>query len=282
LPIVGAAAFLLTAASPLGATQTAGGPAAGESSSLTLHRASGLLAGRVPAGSSIADIAIRIGDLAGIDIEIRGDPGTLRHSVSLDGLDIEAALKRVAPNHSLVIAYVPRKPGSQGAISGSAGRAIQKIVLGSGTPIEQLPTPAPADPAEAPDPDVARAIAEREIVKLSYAADRAAIDRLRETAVRAGDPSERRAAMSALAGIGGQSLNLFALFVDTGLVDPDPGVRMEAVRSIMRVMGERGRTIVEAAARREDDPAVRNTMQRLARGESVERDAPPSPVHLTR
>ena len=77
------------------------------------------------------------------------------------------------------------------------------------------------------------------------------------------------AALSALAGVAGHR-NL-ELFVRSGLADADQGVRLEAARSIIRLMGDRGRTIVEAAARRENDPDARDIMQRLARGDTVER-----------
>ncbi len=116
-----------------------------------------------------------------------------------------------------------------------------------------------------------RAISVREIVALSYAADRTAVDKLRETAVSSEDPATRRAALSALAGIAGRQ-NL-ELFIRTGLVDPDHSVRIEAARGIVRLMGDRGRTIVETAASREDDPEARDIMLRLARGETVERPA---------
>ncbi len=268
--MVGAAILLGTAALPVQASENAGGPPAGESGGFTLDPASRLLAGNVPAGASVADIARRIAELAGIELEIRGDPGSLRHSVSLDGLAIEAALKRIAPDASLVVAYLPRGASSESVTSGFAGRAlIQSIVLGSGAPVEPPSDPVPAAPAETPDPDVARAIAQREIIALSYAADRASIDKLREAAVESELPAARRAAMSALAGIAGRES--LGVFTGSGLNDADPGVRIEGARSIMRLMGERGRTIVDAAARRERDPAVRETMQRLARGETVDR-----------
>ena len=281
--ILGAAVLLATAALPLGAGEAVGGPAAGENLGFTFDPESRLFAGRIPAGAPIADIARQIGELARIDIEVRGDPGSVRHSVTLDGLGVEAALKRIAPEQSLVVAYAPEGASSEIRASGLVGRTIQQVVLGSGAPIELFSSPAPSEPAEAPDADVAHAIAQREIVRLSYAADQAAIDRLRATAATSEDPSERRAAMSALAGIaGGQSLNIFALFVDSGLADSDPGVRVEAVRSIMRLMGESGRTIVEAAARREANPAVRDAMQQLARGADVERSPAGPQVALER
>jgi HEAT repeat protein len=171
-----------------------------------------------------------------------------------------------------VISYAPHRPGGEGAPSVLARRAIRKIVLGSGVLVERRdPEPDSTAAVEPLDPDVERAISVREIVALSNAADRTAIEKLRETVLASEDPATRRAALSALAGIAGrQNLDLF---IRSGLADADQSVRVEAARGIVRLMGDRGRTIVDAAASREDDPAIRDIMQRLARGEIVERTA---------
>jgi hypothetical protein len=272
LTLIGAAISCAIAALPLSALGSPAEAAPGESHALTLDPASGHLAGHIPAGASVAEVVRRIGELARIELEIRGDLGSLRDPVSVDGLSIEAALKRIAPNRSLVISYAPHRPGSESALSGAPGRTIQKIVVGGGPAVERRdPEPEAATAAKPLDPEVARAISARQIVALSYAADRAAIDKLRETAVASEEPATRRAALSALAGIAGRQ-NL-ELFIRSGLVDPDQSVRVEAARGIVRLMGDRGRTIVEAAASREDDPEARDIMRRLARGEVVERPA---------
>jgi hypothetical protein len=272
LTMIGAAISCAIAALPLSAPGSPAEAAPGESHALTLDPASGRLAGHIPAGSSVAEIARRIAEIARIELEIRGDLGSLRDPVSVDGLSIEAALKRIAPNRSLVISYAPLRPGNESMPSGLAGRTIQKIVVGGGPAVERRGPEPESRPAAKPlDPEVARAISAREIVALSYAADRAAIDKLRETAVASEEPETRRAALSALAGIAGRQ-NL-ELFIRSGLVDPDQSVRVEAARGIVRLMGDRGRTIVEAAASREDDPKARDIMRRLARGEIVERAA---------
>jgi hypothetical protein len=272
LTLIGAAISCAIAALPLPALGSPAEAAPGESHALTLDPASGRLAGHIPAGASLAEVARRIGEIARIELEIRGDLGSLRDPVSVDGLSIEAALKRIAPNRSLVISYAPHRPGSESVPPGLAGRTIIKVVLGSGNLVERRDPEPQSSPAAKPlDPEVERAISVREIVALSYAADRAAIDKLRETAVASADPATRRAALSALAGIAGrQNLDLL---IRSGLADPDQSVRVEAARGIVRLMGDHGRTIVEAAASREDDPTVRDIMRRLARGEIVERAA---------
>jgi len=272
LTLIGAALACAIAALPHPALASPAEAATGESHALTLDPASGRLAGHIPAGASVAEVARRIGEIARIELEIRGDLGTLRDPVWLDGLGIEAALKRIAPKRSLVVSYVPLRPGGESAPSGLAGRAIGKIVLGSGALVERgRPEPDETTAAKPLAPEVERAISVREIVALSYAADRTAVDKLRETAITSADPATRRAALSALAGIGGNR-NL-DLFIRSGLADADQSVRVEAARGIIRLMGDRGRTIVQAAASREEDFAARNIMQRLARGESVERAA---------
>ena len=266
--LLGFAAILALAAAPSHAIQS--GEAVDPVQPFTLDRESGHLAGRLEAGTPVGDFVRAVGELAGIEVEIRGDPGRLNHSVSLDGLAIDTALKRVAPNQSLIISYVRRSVDDDAVPSAFADRAIRKIVFGSGTTVTVVPARAEAaQPADAPDPEVSRAILQREIVALSYAADRPAIELLREAALAPGDAETRIAAMSALAGVAGRE-NL-ALFTGSGLTDSDAGVRVEAARSIMRIMGENGRAIVETAARAESDPIVRETMQRLARGQSVER-----------
>ncbi len=272
LTMIGAAISCAIAALPLPALGSPAEAPPGASHTLTLDPTSGHLAGHIPAGASVAEVARRIGEIARIELEIRGDLGTLRDAVSVDGLSIEAALKRIAPNRSLVISYAPHRPGSESVPSGLAGRTIKKIVVGSGTLVERRDPEPESTPAAKPlDPEVERAISVREIVALSYAADRTAVDKLRETAVASEDPATRRAALSALAGIAGrQSLELF---IRSGLVDPDQSVRVEAARGIVRLMGDRGRTIVETAASREHDPEARDIMLRLARGETVERPA---------
>ena len=272
LTMIGAAISCAIAALALSAPGSPAEAAPGESHALTIDPASGRLAGHIPAGSSVAEIAQRIAEIARIELEIRGDLGSLRDPVSVDGLSIEAALKRIAPSRSLVISYAPHRPGSESLPSGPAERTIQKIVVGGGPAVDPGdPEPESTPAAEPLNPEVERAISVREIVALSYAADRTAVEKLRDTAVASEDPATRRAALSALAGIAGRQ-NL-ELFIRTGLVDPDQSVRIEAARGIIRLMGDRGRTIVETAAAREDDPTARDIMLRLARGETVERPA---------
>src|SRR5688572_27554496 len=108
LTMIGAAISCAIAALPLPALGSPADAAPGESDTLTLDPTSGHLAGRIPAGASVAEVARRIGEIARIELEIRGDLGSLRDPVSVDGLSIEAALKRIAPNRSLVISYAPQ------------------------------------------------------------------------------------------------------------------------------------------------------------------------------
>ena len=272
LSIIGAALASAIAALALPALGSPDEPAPGQGRILTLDPTTGHLAGQIPTGASVADVARRIAEVAQVELEIRGDLGTLRDPVSLNGLSIEAALKRIAPNRSLVVTYVPVEAASGSAPSAPIRRIIKKIVFGSGTLVERLRPESDPTPAEEPvDPEVARAISVREVVALSYSADRNAIVKLREIAAGAEDPAARRAALSALAGVAGHR-NL-DIFVRSGLADGDSSVRIEAARGIVRLMGDRGRSIVEAAARREAHADARDTMERLARGETVERAA---------
>jgi HEAT repeats len=271
--ILGAAISVGMAASPLAAAQQTilfGSQAP----DIGFEPATGEVSGRIEAGQSVAGIARQLGSLACVDLEIHGDPGGVRWPITLDGLDIEAALERIAEGHSLIVTYGPAFSGSRTDV---AGPAIRGIVLIANTnargPDLRAEQPAKTEipVATDADPQIARAVAQRDIVALSYSGGQHAIEQLGRTAIQADDPALRRAAMSSLVSIAGhQSLTLFRQNLAR---DADDTVRIEAARSILRVDYPRGRPIVEAAARREKEPSVRDIMLRLARGESVERTA---------
>ena len=97
--------------------------------------------------------------------------------------------------------------------------------------------PAPRQAGELPLPVVTpelaarnrRAAAVRDIVKLSYRKDDAALAELEELYLTSGDPAVRSAAAGALAGTGRVEVEWL---VDQALVDDDPKVRLRAAQGV--------------------------------------------------
>ena len=100
------------------------------------------------------------------------------------------------------------------------------------------------------------------MVELSYRAD----DQARaELVALAGDaePTTRRAAISALATLGGvAAVNAID---HKGLADSDPSVRSQAARSLWQLLGRQARPRLAAAAAIETDPEVRTVITELLR-----------------
>lgn len=235
---------------------------------LAADPATGLLSGSIDAGAAVALAILRIGQLAGIEVRLPGRLGILPHPVTLDGVTAETALNRVGRGLSLIY-FHGHGDGAQRQV-----RTVWVIAEGAAGPAPRPLTAefqnAPEKPEGPPvDPVLDRAIGQREIAKLSYRGDAAAIAELRETAVEADDPALRSSALSALAGI--DPVDSFALFEIRGLRDPSAEVRIEAARSLMRSAHPRGAAVVLAAARREAEPVARDILTRLATGETVER-----------
>ncbi|MCG6903644.1 MAG: hypothetical protein LJE68_13275 [Rhodobacter sp.] len=256
------------AASSVTAFQQIENQGAGVIPGLGFDRSSGRLSGSVAAGEDIDATIARIGRQAGFEARLQPGLGKTASVVNLDGLTVEAALRRLLRNRSFVIFR-----GGSDANSEQISR-IWVVVEGEtfdrdwqpDTPVA-VPEPPEPDP-DAPDPVITHAIAVRDIIRLSNIADAEAIARLRDLATDAKDPALRRAAISALAGAAGAaSFNLFAYW---GLRDPDPTVRIEAARSLMRIDRYSAPAILEAAAVRETDTSAREILQRLAAGETVE------------
>ncbi|SHL76210.1 hypothetical protein SAMN05444414_1379 [Roseovarius marisflavi] len=236
------------------------------------------LSGKVDAGTSITDTIRQIGRTAGFEVRLQPGLGELDYPVNLDGLTIEDALRSLVRDQSYVVFRGLAHGGSEG---------ISKIwVMAEGGEFDiEIGQTAPISgsnqndfQSEKPYLKVTRAIAVRDIVKLSNIADEESINTLRKLAVDASDAAIRRSALSALAGIAGEeSHNLFEF---SGLKDPDVLVRIEAARSLLRVDHHRGPAIVEAAAQRETDQSAREIMERMAKGESVQRVTGMSDVQL--
>lgn len=262
------AMLLCVAALPLDASQSVEAPNATYSFDLGLDPETGRLTGWVEAGTEISSVISKIGELADIEAHVHPSLGRLRSAVRLDGLTIEAALRNLTQDYSTVI--VDGGPGKEPTEVSKIWVIVEGGQSELGLPTTVTYSQATGSVRGGYSPDVARAASVREIVKLANKADEESISQLRDLAVSAEDPALRRAAISSLAGIAG--VESFDLFVDSGLLDPDATVRIEAARSVMRVNRQDGADIVAVAAQREIDPPTREIMERLAKGETVDRN----------
>ncbi len=103
----------------------------------------------------------------------------------------------------------------------------------------------------------------RDIVKLSYRHDDEAVAELAAIVATSVDPAVRGAAISALAGVGGNKAA--RLIATSGLVDHDPQVRLRAAHGLWRVGGADAGARLRSAAKREPDPEARVAIEHLLR-----------------
>ncbi len=227
----------------------------------------GVLTGWVPQGADRAEVVRRIGELAGADVEIGVKLGVLSKAVVFDHVSAEHSVRQLLSRESVVFLYDDVN---------DKGTVLRKIwVVADGlppNPVAQASSPSPVAQTEAPAEELSRddrAVALRDLVKLSYNADARSIRRLEDIAKDAKDPAERKAALSALAGL--SEAYSGEVFVTHGLRDRDAAVRIEAARSLLRTNNIHADALIRNAAEKEADMLIRETLNDLARGETVER-----------
>lgn len=265
--VVLAAAFCCAAAVASPQSAADGAPERTQAEALAFDAQTRVLTGRVPQGADRADVVRRIGALAGADVEIGAPLGVLRTAVEFDHVSAEQSVRQLLSRESVVFLYDDATDGST---------VLRKIwVVADGTPPVSVVQDDPASPvvqAEAAAGEYRhedRAVALRELVKLSYNADAGSIRRLEEIAKGAEDPVERQAALSALAGLAGGYGG--EVFVTHGLRDRDGAVRIEAARSLLRTNNIHANALIRNAAEKEEDVGVRDALYTLARGGTVAR-----------
>lgn len=247
---------------------------------IKLDTETGLLSGSVEKGAAIADVVARICKLSGIRVQVRGDPGKLKDGISLDGLDVEAALVKATAGRSIVMTYARPDPATAQAPTAQAPAAPPRVVavrlIAEGEDVVTPPAGRVNDEhasrnavEPAADPRFDRVEAQREIVVLSQEGGPEAAGRLAEIATGSDDAAARRSAVGALADMGGEE-SFDALVA--ALQDDDARVRIGAARGLMRADEERARPLVEIAADRESDKSTRDALEKLVRRDGDGRD----------
>jgi hypothetical protein len=212
-------------------------------------------AGGVPAATDVGSIPVGtllrlIGRCAGIDVTAGDPPEAKRRIGRIDWTSGETALVSAARGYSWIAVY------------GSDGVRIERfIVLGADVEAETAP---PHVQDASADPAVTRAIAIRDVIRLSYTRGPDTIVKLREIAEQADDPAVRGAAFSAIAGMGGPAAK--SLLAIRGLHDPDPTVRLAAADGLVRTGAPDALPLIRSASLRERDPRTRASLLDLAKG----------------
>lgn len=194
----------------------------------------------------VAEVVAALADAVGATAVFRRNPGEVG-PLQLSGVPVAETLQRLAGRNSLAVVH-----DKQGV------RSI--VLVGRGG---QRAEPAEVAAPPPPPPDDAREQRSRglqRVVELSYQDDDEARSELLALAENP-DPAIRRAAISALATLGGTTA--VAAVDGKGLGDPDPSVRSQAARSLWQLLGRRAEPRLAAAAATESDPEVRSVIAGL-------------------
>jgi hypothetical protein len=209
-----------------------------------------------------------VGEIAGAlnaQLITRGNPGSVG-PVKIERLSPVDVVRLISGRHSWAVEYGVGRISRIIIVAArdKSGVAHQPIVAKA----PQLPSrDSPLHKASRGQTRNETAIKLRDVVRLSYRKDRAAVDELAGIVAASDDPALRGAAISALAGIGGARA---AYLIGTqGITDRDAQVRVRAAEGIWRAGSANAKTKLRAAARLDPDANVRMAIRRLLR------DGPP-------
>ncbi len=195
----------------------------------------------------VADVVAALAEAVGAKAVFRRNPGEVG-PLQLSGVPVAETLQRLAGRNSLAVVH--DKEGVRSIVLvGRGGQRAEPVVV---------VTPSPAPPAD--DAREQRSRGLQRVVELSYQADDEARSELLALTENP-DPAIRRAAISALATLGGTTA--VAAVDGKGLGDPDPSVRSQAARSLWQLLGRKAEPRLAAAAATETDPEVRSVIAGL-------------------
>lgn len=197
----------------------------------------------------VAEVVAALAGALGATAVFRRNPGEVG-PLQLSDVPVAETLQRLAGRNSLAVVH-----DKQGV------RSI--VLVGRGAQRAESAVAVAAAPSQAPPPDDARDQRSRglqRVVELSYQGDDEARSELLALTDNP-DPAIRRAALSALATLGGTTA--VAAVDGKGLADPDPSVRSQAARSLWQLLGRKAEPRLAAAAATETDPEVRTVIAGL-------------------
>jgi hypothetical protein len=238
---------LMLAASPASAGTV---PAGSDAPAFDLRVEAGRVSLFIPDPVPLVDVLAALAHAIGAEAVVRRDPGEIG-PLAFDGLSPAEALRRLAGRNSLVITY---DGGIRRVVLVARGGQPETVTVTATPPEEAAPPPG--------SPRDRRSIGLRRIVELSYRAD----DRARSELLALADdpePAMRRAAISALATLGGPAAT--AAIDASGLTDADPSVRRQAARSLWRLLGRKAEPRLAAVAAIDPDRGVRTAIAELLR-----------------
>ncbi|MFQ5828837.1 MAG: HEAT repeat domain-containing protein [Candidatus Methylomirabilia bacterium] len=191
---------------------------------------------------ALADVLRAIGEQAGLKVSIRGDI-TTRVTRSFTDVPLEEGIRRLARGHSVALFHdAPQGETEAGPLTevwvmeSSPGQAVRTRV----------------DPRE-------RATQLRTVRALARRRDEAAGAELSRILSQAADPIVRSRAAAALGQMGSAQA---ATALTTALSDQAPAVRIQAVRALRRVEGERAIQALRGVLTGDRDPRVRRVAAR--------------------
>jgi hypothetical protein len=270
-------AAALVAAAPAGAAR---GPGAGSTGPIKLHLEGDRLSLELLEPVLLPEVLRAIGNAANFEVIVR-KTANLVGPLAIGDLPLADVLRRLAARHSLILGY--QGLGASGRerivfvlLVGRESESVRGLPRRRTLPAAPTSRPTPPNPISAVEARNSRAVALRDIVKLSYRSDETAAAELQQILATSKDPKLRGAAVSALVGVGGE---ISARIISRhGLTDDDPQVRMRAAQTLWHAQGAGARSRLVSAAALERDDEVRRSIEDLLRSRPGQgRDAAPGP-----
>ncbi|MFQ5828840.1 MAG: HEAT repeat domain-containing protein [Candidatus Methylomirabilia bacterium] len=190
----------------------------------------------------LADVLRAIGEEAGLKVSIRGNI-TTRVTRSFTDIPLEEGIRRLARGHSVALFHSAPQAGAGAAV-------LTEVWVLESSPGQTVRTR--VDPRE-------RATQLRTVRALARRRDEAAAAELARILSQAADPIVRSRAAAALGQVGSVQA---ATALTTALSDQAPAVRIQAVRALRRVEGERAIQALRGVLIGDRDARVRRVAAR--------------------
>lgn len=248
-----AVSLLLALGIVLGAPPVFGQAADDAARNLAVSVEGGLVSvdiGRVP----IADVLRAIAGQAGVELIVRGDPGTAM-AQSFSGLTLEKSIGRLLQNRKGVGMTIVYEPAAAGQ---SRGIPIRVVVFATSRPADaraSLTASGGETIASTPATLADRATLRAEIRLLARQGDAAAAIRLAQILAESDDTAVRRQAAEALGRFANSEAARGALI--DALWDPDWKARMASFNALARVGGDGIAPAFRRVLANADDPRSR-------------------------
>ncbi len=247
---------VIAAASPaFAAVEPGGDTPSPQKYTVELH-SDGTLSLHLDEAVPLVDIVREIGIAIGAEVAVWRDPGPIG-PIDIESLQPSDMLLELAGSKSLALRYRDGRIAEIILIGRRDGTlAIERHVI---QPPTAEPPPQPAVLTEE-SAESREAASVRDIVKLSYRQDRAAMAELQHLFETSDDPAIRASAIGAIAGSGHRNT---VRLIYRALLDPASQVRLRAAQSLWVARGSDAAARLARLAESDPAPEVRNGVAQL-------------------